>query len=241
MRKKTGVLRQATVAGPTITLRFEIPEPDVQVANEVDLDMIAKRLAAKPKKAGKLVGAYKQARSLNPLRHVVIALLSAKGYALEHIEERTADGKLIQTIDNADFVAYGPLWLPRHSTVRDYVRSLQFTRGFTEKPCRETKLALVDFSTGTPADVSFKLDYGTGAFVSDYSTVAAKQSPSVPGSFQPASDAQLRTAAAESRTSSRWRMLLIGNLIIFAAWHYSYMLFGVDTFVMILTDGCDSK
>jgi hypothetical protein len=211
-----GRLTKTLVEGSILRLQFEIPEPVVSYAQRVDLDAMASRSGgiARPNVKAQ-IEALRRARTLDPMRRVEFWLFSNKGYCVSRREDRTRDGRLIETIDCDDFALFGDssVWLPRHCLRQGYVRAPQVLGAFSQAPVSKTDIQLQELSHARPEGISFKLAYGSGSAVVERSTLAAKQSPQGQISYLEPEDAKaLRDAANQVKGGwSKGRILLILN------------------------------
>ena len=109
------------------------------------------------------------------MRRTKIKLDRKKGYAVVQQEDRTRRGKLIQTIDceQLEFFAKTQIWLPRVCIIREFVRGQILLAGFTDQPTRTTTIKLDEIAFIKPDDVAFKIDYGPGSMLTDFSTATS--------------------------------------------------------------------
>ncbi|HEV3304429.1 MAG TPA: hypothetical protein VG055_32560 [Planctomycetaceae bacterium] len=214
----TGKLTSASADKNKVALRFEIPDPVVAFAKGLDLDLAAKQMGgANLPGVQRMIDKLKKTRSLDPMRRVEMTLVSDKGYCIEHSEDRTSDGGLIQTVDCDDFEYFpqAQLWLPRRCTQRDYARAAQLSNGSSKEPTMTTVIHLVKLSLGRPEGVSFQLAYGPGSVVVERSTASAQNSPDGKIVYRkPADEKELTRAAEEVKGGSPRRILVIVNLIV---------------------------
>jgi hypothetical protein len=214
-----GRLANVTVGKTHVTLRLDIPDQAILSAKRTDIDSMIKQLGLRDESTKRQFSdAYQKMRALDPIRRVELTLAADKGYALERRSEYTADRKLIQTTENADFERIGAtqLWLPRSCAVRGFVKSTLLYNEFSQQPYDTVEHKLLSFSFEVPSDVSFKLAYPPGSVVFDRSSKAAKESTKGKVIYQvPANGDELRAAAEAVRPG--WRrstVLLTVNAIV---------------------------
>jgi RNA polymerase sigma factor (sigma-70 family) len=162
----TGKVMGVSTDGPTLKLTLKIPEPYVEKARKLDLDAMAK---GNPLNSAQFVAAYLRVRELDWYRQVELWLDPEKGYAIKRRKDSNPEGKLIQSIDCDDFryMRRGKLWLPWKCTVKSYLESPPFLKGFRNNPQRIDEIEVQDLTFEPRADVSFSLDYGIGTRVND--------------------------------------------------------------------------
>ena len=180
---KEGKLLKLEEDSSFATLELEIPEPAVTSARRIDLDWMAKEALTRGgdrefiDSQNRLIDFYRQAAAQDPVRRAKFKLDRKKGYAVVYQEDRKRDGKLIQTVDGEqlEFFEKAQIWLPRQCTKRVFVEDPYLLSKFTDQPTRTSTITLNEIGFDKPDDVSFKIDYGIGSRLTDYST-AAEQS-----------------------------------------------------------------
>ena len=201
-----------------IIFKMTIPDPAVFNAQKTNLDRLAeeRRLGgSKPAEIDEEIEFFKQLRSSNKRRRVVLWLDSKKKFSLVRRVESTLDGQLIFETEADDFEQFGKdgIWLPNTCMIKTFVKNTNLVRGFTSEPNRTDSIQLDSVSFQPRDDVSFVLDYGPGTYMVDRSSATAKASQSGEIIYmKPAPLEGLRDAAEKKRSS--WQWVVIANVIL---------------------------
>lgn len=222
---KVGKLLEQASDGPFLRLTFEIPDPIIKQAQQIDLHLKTRETRGEnPKQIEEKRSRFRNVASLEPTRRVQLLVDPSKGYAITRRDDFTKDGRRIQSIEAQELLrrSESPIWLPSTCKVEDYVAVMPFLEGFSDQPVQTVTLTLEEISFERRS-IPFAIEYGAGSVVADHSTEAARESPSgqqiiiVPEK----SDAVRKSAQSvrEGISSGRnWSTLIVAlNLIVAAA------------------------
>jgi hypothetical protein len=220
--QRTGSVLDVSSDNQGLMVQFEIPDPAVLAARKLDLDREAKNLQAGGSSADDVrqtLEAYQHIRSLEPVRRIQVRMDPDRHFAVTNREERTADGKLIQTFEAEDFAYYDSrdLWMPAKCIMRQYLSAPSLLRGFTAEPYLTVQFHLIELSFEKRDEISFELQYGPGSTVTDHSVAVPATGSQVgathivPAAADSRGDAATDGLNDQNTTSSARRTLVILN------------------------------